>query len=97
MTYIFNFLPCGAVLLRLAAAEGLFLFGIKKKQKMPAENFSFKASRMAGAVEPEKFVRPDLCRTEMWCFGLAGREMHTSSNCSLINNYKITSMVAQNL
>jgi hypothetical protein len=28
---------------RLAAAEGLFLFGIKKKQKMPAENFSLKA------------------------------------------------------
>ena len=31
-------LPYGAALPRLAAAEGLFLFGIKKKQKMPAEN-----------------------------------------------------------
>ncbi len=65
-----------------------------KKQKMPAENFSFKASRVAGSVEPEKFVRPDLSRTEMWCFGLAGREMYSSVKCSLINNYKITSMVA---
>jgi len=45
---------------RLAAAEGLFLFGIKKKQKMPAENFSFEGSRMARTVEPEKFVRPNL-------------------------------------
>ena len=36
-----------AVLPRLAAAEGLFLFGIKKKQKLPAENFSFEADRLA--------------------------------------------------
>jgi len=36
-----------AVLPRLAAAEGLFLFGVKKKQKTPAENFSFEASRLA--------------------------------------------------
>ncbi|RLJ77108.1 hypothetical protein BCL90_2175 [Pedobacter alluvionis] len=59
------------VLPRLAAAEGLFLFGIKKKQKMPAENFSFKASGGAWSVEPEKFVRPDLSRTEILCHGLA--------------------------
>jgi hypothetical protein len=45
---------------RLAAAEGLFLFGIKKKQKMPAENFSLKASDVAWSVGPEKFVRPEL-------------------------------------
>ena len=32
------FLPRGSFLLRLAAAEELFLFGIKKKQKLPAEN-----------------------------------------------------------
>ncbi|RLJ73473.1 hypothetical protein BCL90_3630 [Pedobacter alluvionis] len=59
---------------RLAAAEGLFLFGIKKKQKMPAENFSFKASRLAWAVQHEKFVRPDLSRTGISCYGLAGRK-----------------------
>jgi len=48
---------------QLAAAEGLFLFGIKKKQKMPAENFSFEASCAGRTVQPEKFVRPDLSRT----------------------------------
>ena len=40
-------LSYGAVLPRLAAAEGLFLFGVKKKQKTPAENFSFEAGRLA--------------------------------------------------
>ena len=40
-------LPYGSVLPRLAAAERLFLFGSKKKQKLPAENFSFEASRLA--------------------------------------------------
>ena len=59
---------------RSAAAEGLFLFGIKKKQKMPAENFSFKASGVAKTVKPEKFVRPDLSRTEIRCYGLAVRK-----------------------
>ncbi len=43
---------------------------------MRATPFSFKASRMAGVVEPDphsyRDVRPDLSRTEMWCFGLAG-------------------------
>ncbi|KQR70539.1 hypothetical protein ASF92_11265 [Pedobacter sp. Leaf176] len=57
---------------RLAAAGGLFLFGIKKKQKMPAENFSFEANSAAGTVQPEKFVRPDLRRTGIMCYGLAG-------------------------
>ncbi|KQR67497.1 hypothetical protein ASF92_17580 [Pedobacter sp. Leaf176] len=57
---------------RLAAAEGLFLFSIKKKQKMPAENFSSEASCAAGSVQPEKFVRPDLRRTGKLCYGLAG-------------------------
>ncbi|KRT13688.1 hypothetical protein ASU31_23370 [Pedobacter ginsenosidimutans] len=52
-------LPYGAALPRLAAAERLFLFGIKKKQKIPAENFSFKASEMALSAETEKFVRLD--------------------------------------
>ena len=42
----FPFSYC-SVLPRLAAAEGLFLFGIKKKQKLPAENFSFEASGLA--------------------------------------------------
>jgi hypothetical protein len=37
----------GAVLPRLAAADWLFLFGVKKKQKTPAENFSFEASGLA--------------------------------------------------
>ncbi|MEH3114703.1 hypothetical protein [Pedobacter terrae] len=44
--------PC----LGLAAAEGLFLFGIKKKQKMPAENFSFKVSYRAWLVEPKNLL-----------------------------------------
>jgi hypothetical protein len=44
MTHIL-FSPRGSFLPRLAAAEGLFLFAIKKKQKLPAENFSFEASR----------------------------------------------------
>ncbi|WP_131531582.1 hypothetical protein [Pedobacter psychrodurus] len=43
-----------------------------KKQKTPAENFSFEASGLAGSVEPEKFVRPDLSRTKIRCCGLAG-------------------------
>jgi hypothetical protein len=30
-----------------------------KKQKLPAENFSFEASSLAWTVQPEKFVRPD--------------------------------------
>jgi hypothetical protein len=65
-------LPKGKALPRLAAAEGLFLFGIKKKQKMPAENFSFEAGCAAWTVQPEKFVRPDLSRTGILCYGLAG-------------------------
>ncbi|WP_029275043.1 hypothetical protein [Pedobacter borealis] len=70
--YLFS--PIGSFLPRLAAAEGLFLFGIKKKQKMPAENFSFEGSCAARTVQPEKFVRPDLSRTGIrWC-GLAGRK-----------------------
>ncbi|MGQ7856446.1 hypothetical protein ACUN24_19600 [Pedobacter sp. WC2501] len=65
-------LPYTTVLPRLAAAEGLFLFGIKKKQKLPAENFSFEASCAARIVQPEKFVRPDLSRTGISYSGLAG-------------------------
>lgn len=37
-----------------------FLFGVKKKQKTPAENFSFKVSELARPVQSEKFVRPGL-------------------------------------
>jgi hypothetical protein len=36
--------PRGTVLPRLAAAEGFLLFGVKKNQKTPAENFSFKGN-----------------------------------------------------
>ncbi|MGN8059524.1 hypothetical protein ACTJKN_24805 [Pedobacter sp. 22163] len=43
-----------------------------KKQKTPAENFSFEASGLAWAVRSEKFVRPDLSGTGIWCCGLAG-------------------------
>jgi len=43
-----------------------------KKQKTPAENFPFEASGLAGSVEPEKFVRPDLSRTRIPCYGLTG-------------------------
>ena len=74
---------------------GFFLFGVKKKQKTPAENFSFEASRLAWAVQPEKFVRPDLSRTGRRCYGLAGRKCEIVINHSYLNNYNITSMVAQ--
>ncbi|RBQ03808.1 hypothetical protein DRW42_20150 [Pedobacter miscanthi] len=63
MTYIIDFLPCSSFLFRLAAAEGLLLFGVKKNQKTPAENFSLEASKLALSVEPEKFIRPELRRT----------------------------------
>ena len=79
----------------LAAAEGLFLFDVKKKQKTPAENFSFEASGMALSVGHEKFIRPDLSRTEIWCYGLAIRKHINSTSCSLTNNCEITSMEAQ--
>jgi hypothetical protein len=65
-------LPPGSTLPRLAAADWLFLFAVKKKQKTPAENFSFEASGVAGSVESEKFVRPDLSRTKIWWYGLVG-------------------------
>jgi hypothetical protein len=61
-------LPC----LGSPPPKGLFLFAVKKKQKTPAENFSIEARRKAWSVEPEKFVRPDLSRTEILCYGLAG-------------------------
>jgi len=34
---------------------------------MGAPPFSFEASEMAGAVEAEKFIRPDLSRIEILC------------------------------
>jgi len=71
MTHLL-FLPSGSFLPRLTAADGLFLFGVKKEQKTPAENFSLKVSGVAGSAESEKFVRPDLSRTEIPCYGLAG-------------------------
>ncbi len=42
---LIDFLIYRTVLPRLAAAEGLLLFGVKKNQKTPAENFSLKASK----------------------------------------------------
>jgi hypothetical protein len=51
---------------------GSFFLVSKKKQKTPAENFSFKVSGLAWSVLPEKFVRPDLSRTGIMCYGLAG-------------------------
>ncbi|RBQ02471.1 hypothetical protein DRW42_26415 [Pedobacter miscanthi] len=71
---IIDFFSYSTILPRLSAAEGLLLFGIKKKQKMPAENFSFEASKLAWSVEPEKFVRPELNGTEKLYFGLAKRK-----------------------
>jgi hypothetical protein len=56
--YTWLFSPYRSSLPRLVAADGLFLFAVKKKQKTSAENFSFEASAWAWAVEPEKFVRP---------------------------------------
>ena len=93
MTHIL-FSPRGSFLPRLPAAEGLFLFVIKKKQKMPAENFSFEASTLAWTVQPEKFVRPGLSRTGIQCHGLVGWKYTIGINHSYLSNYKITSMVA---
>ncbi|ARS42425.1 hypothetical protein CA265_23305 [Sphingobacteriaceae bacterium GW460-11-11-14-LB5] len=75
---------------RLSAADGLFLFGVKKKQKTPAENFSFEASGTASPVEPEKFVRPALSETRIRCYGLAGRKYINKMiiNSRLHNNTK---------
>jgi len=64
-------LPFSSFLPRLTAAEGLFLFAVKKKQKTPAENFSFKVGNEAWSVQSEKFIRPDLGRTRMQCYGQA--------------------------
>ncbi len=60
---------------------------------MPAENFSLKASVVAGTVKPEKFVRPDLSRTEIQCYGLVGRKRIGVASYSLIDDYEITSMI----
>ncbi|RBQ06856.1 hypothetical protein DRW42_11515 [Pedobacter miscanthi] len=85
LTFIINhFLPYNTALPRLTAADGLFLFGIKKKQKMPAENFSLKASGLARSVKSEKFVRPELSRTEILYYGLAGRNCILSIKCCII-------------
>jgi len=56
-----------------------------KKQKTPAENFSFEASRLAWIVLSEKFVRPGLSETEMLCYGLAGRKCRHQGNTLNIN------------
>ncbi|MBB6239472.1 hypothetical protein HDC90_004125 [Pedobacter sp. AK013] len=65
MINIIDFLRHTALgLPRLTAAYRLLLFVVKKNQKPPAENFSFKVSEMAFSVKPEKFIRPDLSRTE---------------------------------
>jgi len=39
---------------------------------MRASPFSLEASCTAGIVQSEKFVRPDLRRTGILCYGLAG-------------------------
>ena len=95
MTYNRFPLSYSSVLPRLAAAEGLFLFGVKKKQKTPSENFSFKVSGLAVSVEPEKFVRPDLSRTGIQCYGLVGRKCTFRINRLYLSDYKLTSMVAE--
>ncbi|KRT14852.1 hypothetical protein ASU31_16130 [Pedobacter ginsenosidimutans] len=74
---------------------GLFLFDVKKKQKTPAENFSFEASRLACAVQPEKFIRPDLSRTGIRCYGLVGWKYKIAINNSYLDDYKTTSMIAE--
>jgi hypothetical protein len=64
MNDIYNWLfsPYRSSLPRLVAADGLFLFAVKKKQKTSAENFSIKARRKAWSVEsnPDSYrdVRP---------------------------------------
>jgi hypothetical protein len=64
-----------------------------KKQKPPAENFSFEVSGMARTVGPEKFVRPDLRRTGIWCCGLAGWKCTFRIIHLFLSYYKTTSMV----
>ncbi len=43
---------------------GFFLL-TTKETKLPAENFCFEVSALAHTVHPQKFVRPDLSRTEI--------------------------------
>jgi hypothetical protein len=61
---------------------------------MPAENFSFEGSCAARTVQPEKFVRPDLSRTGIQCYGLVGWKYKIDINHSYLGDYKIASMVA---
>ncbi|RLJ79534.1 hypothetical protein BCL90_0237 [Pedobacter alluvionis] len=51
---------------------------------MRASPFSFDASCAARTVQPEKFVRPDLSRTGIPCYGLAVRKCELVK--ILINN-----------
>jgi len=60
---------------------------------MPAENFSFKASCAARIMQPEKFVRPDLSRTGILYYGLAGWKYELVKTMTNIIR-GITSMVA---
>ena len=66
-----------------------------KKQKTPAENFSFEASGLAGSVKPEKFVRPDLSRTGIRCYGLVGWKYKINIKHSHLNNYKTKSIIIE--
>jgi len=74
MNDAYPFCPAAHSCLGSPPPNGSFFLASKKKQKMPAENFSFEASRLAWSVQPEKFVRPDLSKTGMGCDGLAGRK-----------------------
>ena len=65
-----------------------------KKQKTPAENFSFKVSGLVVSVEPEKFIRPDLSRTGVQYYGLVTRKYESNISRLYLSDYKITSMVA---
>jgi hypothetical protein len=55
MTHIF-FCPEAHPCLGSPPPMGLFLFAVKKKQKTPAENFSFKASGLAGRWSPKNLL-----------------------------------------
>ena len=58
MNDAYPFLPRAHSCLGSPPPKGSFFLASKKKQKMPAENFSFEVSGTARTVQSEKFVRP---------------------------------------
>lgn len=74
--------------------NGSFFLASKRNKKCRLKIFLLKLVGVTGTVKPEKFVRPDLSRTEIRCYGLAVWKYIDSTSRSLINNCRVTSMVA---